>query len=698
MHRVPPRTLPGWPLRRQQPDAAGDAANEADADYRLLAEAEDAAADAAARNAAAMEAERAAAGDAAISADEFFAVMDRLSPAVREAYAAQEAETGALRDMAAELGPAAESLAEVGLSYREMVEQGILPADSALRGSADAVDATRAAYRDLVDQGIDPVDAAFTAVREHGGGVTEALASAGDAAEAATVPFERVRDDAGDLDTVLRDVGASAPAVAGGLAAAGNAAESSGSGARRAYGWWGLLTKEVTLFGGVLGDAHLIGSVQLWHIALDGLFESAVALGEGLAALTVGIAAMTPTAEDIYTHLQAVHTVTSALGVDIPPVTGKFQALAQAMEPGTLEAYGGALDLINSKGSELAKVAGEVVGGLDAWIAKLDVWKASQASTGALLQNGVGFLHQFEEMLDNVGIAIDNLIKADPGTAHYLMDLVVGFTKVLDVITEIPAPILMAAMGLHSFMLWGGLLFTGLTKLLTPIRAVAVGLGGISAASSAVKNLGEDASGAERLAATLNDIGTGAVSAVQGALQFVRQVGLLGADAEAAVIPMNDLRTAEAGLALESDSLAASFLALAANPFTWIAVAAAALVAVSVAAANAKTSTQQWVASLEQGVNQAKGLQQIGQTYQDLTAVTGALTGAQQQLATATSTSGAVMGSVQGRLDGHLQPRGRDRREQRQRPVRCPAAVVERLRQRGRQRRAAVLEIQGQLR
>ena len=179
------------------------------------------------------------------------------------------------------------------------------------------------------------------------------------------------------------------------------------------------------------------------------------------------------------------------------------------MAPQTVEAFGGALNLVNSEGSTTAKVAEEVVTGLDDWIAKLDIWKESQASTGALLENGVGFLHQFEQMLDNVGIAIDNLMKADPGTAHYLMDLVVGFTKVLDVITEIPAPILQAALGLHSFMLWGGLLFTGLTKLLVPIRALALGVGGIEAASSAVGKLGDDASGLDRLKASLSELARG---------------------------------------------------------------------------------------------------------------------------------------------------------------------------------------------
>ena len=467
-----------------------------------------------------------------------------------------------LRDQNAAIGEAdakwahtAETLGEIGLSYRGMTDEGILPANDAMDAAEVHARNMAEAYQDLIASGLAPADAAWAAQYTRIGATSEALRDStsafaavddaavtdaehlravGDAAEAATVPFtalgfaakdatvpfERVRVDTDAMDTALRDVGAAAPTAAAGLTAAGTAAEDSGNSARRAYGWWGLLTKEVTLWGGVLGDAHLIGMVQLWHIALDGLFESAVALGEGLAALSVGIAAMTPAAEDIYTHLQSVDTVSKALRVSIPPLTGNFQALARSMAPQTVEAFGGALNLLNSEGSTTAKVAEQVVTGLDDWIAKLDIWKESQASTGALLQNGVGFLHQFEQMLDNVGIAIDNLMKADPGTAHYLMDLVVGFTKVLDVITEIPAPILQAALALHSFMLWGGLLFTGLTKLLTPIRAVAAGLGGLGAASSAVKNLGEDASGTERLAATLHDIGAGLAGIGPGVLQF----------------------------------------------------------------------------------------------------------------------------------------------------------------------------------
>ena len=343
------------------------------------------------------------------------------------------------------------------------------------------------------------------------------------------------------LDEAFAEMDKNVPFAADGLTAAGNAARDSGNAVRGAYGWWGLLNKNVSLFGGLLGGGAL-GSIHLWHIALDGLFESAVALGEGLAALTVGLAAMAPASEDIYNHLKAVQSVNSALGSSIPPLTGQFRALAQAMAPQTVEAYGGALNLVNQNGTTLAQVAHEVVTGLDDWIAKLDIWHHAQAGMGGMLQNGVGFLHQFEQVVNNVGMAIDNLIKADPGTAHYLMDLVVGFSKVLDVVTSIPAPILMAGLALHSLWLWGGLLTTGLTKLLIPIRALALGVGGIEAASSAVGKLGDGASGLDRLKASLKDIGTGFANAGTGA-----------------------------------SALASRFAALASSPWTWAVVAAAAI-------------------------------------------------------------------------------------------------------------------------
>ena len=234
---------------------------------------------------------------------------------------------------------------------------------------------------------------------------------------------------------------------------------------RVGFGLWGLMIRGT------------LGHIRLWHVALDAVLESAVALGSGLTALTIGIATMVPAAQDIYTHLQAVHTVNSALGSDIPPLTGKFEDLAKAMVPQTIEAYGGALNILNRNTGNLALVAHEVVTGIDDLVAKLDIWSSHQQSNGKILQNGVAFLHQFEQILGNVGQTIDHLVKADPGTAHFLLDIVVAVSKLLNVITSVPTPLLAAALGLHSLYLWGNVASGTLGRLIGLIP----GLGRLSA-------------------------------------------------------------------------------------------------------------------------------------------------------------------------------------------------------------------------
>jgi hypothetical protein len=247
-------------------------------------------------------------------------------------------------------------------------------------------------------------------------------------------------------------------------------------------GWGGILT-------------GTIGGIGLWHLALDGVLESTIALGSAAAALTIGIATMVPTAQDIYTHLQAVSAVNSALGAQIPPLTGQFDALASAMAPQTIEAYGGALNLVNTNGGTLAKIAGEVVTGLDDWIAKLDLWSKGQNGFGVILQNGVGFLHQFEGIVNSVGVSLANLVKADPGTAHFLLDVVGGAAKLLEVVTSLPTPILASGLALHSFLLWGGAAIGVMGKLPGPLGAAG------KAATEAGGHFGA-AAGALRLLAT----------------------------------------------------------------------------------------------------------------------------------------------------------------------------------------------------
>ena len=243
---------------------------------------------------------------------------------------------------------------------------------------------------------------------------------------------------------------------------------------------------------------------------------------------------MVPASEDIYTHLKSVQAVNAALKDQIPVLGGDFRNFAESAGNAShvLEAYGGLINAVSGQTGIFAGVAKEVVMGLDDWVAKLDLWMQGQSNSGKLLQDGVGFLHQFEQAVDNVAMAISHLLTADPGTAHYLMDIVVGATKVLDVITELPAPILEAALALHSFWLWGGLMGTGIGNLLGPLRAMALGMGDVAAENIALTASTEKAGGFAALKATVADIGAGFASwggGIKTAVTEAEGMGKVGA-------------------------------------------------------------------------------------------------------------------------------------------------------------------------
>ena len=69
--------------------------------------------------------------------------------------------------------------------------------------------------------------------------------------------------------------------------------------------------------------------------------------------------------------------------------------------------------------------------------------------------------------------------------AEDLLSIIDAGAKLLGLVLKLPTPVLAVAVGLHGLYVWGGLLATGLLALLSPLRAVALGMGGVSAASTA---------------------------------------------------------------------------------------------------------------------------------------------------------------------------------------------------------------------
>lgn len=491
-----------------------------------------------------------------------------------------------------------------------------------------------------------------------GGGADSGALAAEAAATAASIGREA--EAAQNASKEMESLGVEKTAVAEANAAVGGAADDSAhsldnesGSAVRLYGWMRMLTAEISLFGGVMGDSHLIGSIPLWHLALDALVESFVGLLEASAALTVGLAAMAPTFDDIYNRLHAIAIVNNAANASIYPLTGSFKSLAQAAAPGTLELYGGALDLLTNKSGVLSQVVMEVVHGFDDWMAKLDVFEGSFTHTGALMTSGVEVLHQFAEILTNVGEAISNLVKADPGTVHYLLDIVEGFTKLIAIVSQLPTPILLAALAIHSFMVWGGLLATGVVKLLGPLASLATAMGRVEEADTAMSDISKDSSGFDKLKATLQDIGGGFASFGGNISKWVSGMKTAASEAE------GPMASGLAALKSGFGGVAEGLVAVASSPWTWAIVAAAGIAALVIGIMNMKNATQEWANSMVQGASAARGLTQISTTYQNLVAVTDRLnqvntTYAQTSKAMAGGAQAAAtsMGNFRGEADG----------------------------------------------
>ena len=284
------------------------------------------------------------------------------------------------------------------------------------------------------------------------------------------------------------------------------------------------------------------------------------------------------------------------------------------MAPQTIELYGGALNALNSLlNSGTSPAIESIVHMFGLWMANIDIYLGKQGAMNGVLQHGQGYLSQFGQFIGNVAAAIGNLIKSDPGTAHFLMDLLTGFSKLLNLVTQLPSPILTAVLALHSIWLWGGLLATQIARLLGPLAAMMVSLGGLDKAGTAVANLGKDASGLERMKAIFSDIAVGAAAFAGNIAGYFKTIGTSMIAAEGAA------GKAAAGIDAAMAPLKSAFAWLAANPFVvLIAGLAAAAYGYTQLGASARSAT----GAIVSGAEQLPASQ----------AILGGLTSAQEQL------------------------------------------------------------------
>lgn len=402
-------------------------------------------------------------------------------------------------------------------------------------------------------------------------------------------------------------------------------------------GWFGL-TARLALFGGLMPG--VLGHIAGWHILLDAIVEVLAILIPSIVTLIAGLAAFgavgSASAQQVYQRLQAVRTASTATGQAIAPLTGQLQAMQDAARPQVWQLYGDVLTVVNNKTGLFGKLAQETGTVVDRLAARFTVF-ATSANKGLTTFFTVGGqdLAQLGRVLLNLGSALFNLIKVTQDTHidQIFLQFLVAVSGLIGLIAKLPVPLLAVAVGLHALWLWGGLATTIVLQLLSPLRALALALGGVAAAESAggLASLGKDASAWARLKAGLTDI-------VNGFAALPARVGLAskasreaGAAAGSAAAAIDEEAAAMSGAAAGSGELAAASSTLLGIPIVgWILAAVAALGIYAFKVFTANDNTQKWILSLDKTLAATSSYKLIGQTVADLAAVTGALAAAQR--------------------------------------------------------------------
>ena len=262
-----------------------------------------------------------------------------------------------------------------------------------------------------------------------------------------------------------------------GSAISGGGGEGGGGGIGGAIGGilGGIFGGGGSIKGGLFGAfAGALPGLLAVHGLVDLIIEGLISIGSAAIAAGAGFAVMAPTLGNINDHLQAVNTVSKALGQNIPPLNSHFQALSKAMAPQTIELYGAGLNIVNQAIKNMGPGASNVVNLFDTWAAKTVNWMQQQNTFGTIMRTGTVYLSMFGTLLGTLGEALGNLIQKDPGIAKWLITLLQGIANLVNWFSQLPGPVVSATLALHGLWLWGSILGRILVALANYLKTVIV--------------------------------------------------------------------------------------------------------------------------------------------------------------------------------------------------------------------------------
>ena len=202
----------------------------------------------------------------------------------------------------------------------------------------------------------------------------------------------------------------------------------------------------------------IIETIAMFALAAIGVLAMAAAIGIFVGAATLA----QDTLGRISDRLKAVYTAASATGQAIYPMSDAFDKLASVLRPEVWQLYGDALNLVGNHMGLIGPIAEKTGAFLDTLAAKIIVFvsnPAVQNTFANLIKSGVAMAEQFGRIFSNLGQAFLNFLKV-MNLTHIAEDLVlfgVAVSKLIDIVSKLPTPLLALALGLHAVYLWGGL-------------------------------------------------------------------------------------------------------------------------------------------------------------------------------------------------------------------------------------------------
>jgi hypothetical protein len=288
--------------------------------------------------------------------------------------------------------------------------------------------------------------------------------------------------------------------------AAASAATAAGGAARGAGGWWGLWTKQLTLFGGAFDGIPLVSHISVWALALHTLLDFFIVLvpaviAAGVALGTFGVA-LQPAAQDIYNRFEGLHLSLDALTTGdgsisqaaqhisflsdqmgtlnsvMKPVPVTFRTLQDAMAPEAVTLYGAAINTLSHGTGLLGTVVQRTGAWVETFAIKLQTALTAESGViGPLVQTALNDLHILGSIGGSILQIFTELLKAGEIT-HVSELLFEGVAYALSLVAKALQMIgpyaLAAGIAFFAVVHYGGLLVTALRAVSLWIATTSV--------------------------------------------------------------------------------------------------------------------------------------------------------------------------------------------------------------------------------